>query len=71
MFPCHFMKSNGLNSTQRNLNQNLAEDIMMTFLLSSNQSAGHLSKLRDYFNTYHLNMSFSFEQEKKWKFVIS
>ena len=58
------MKSNGLNNTQRNLYQNFAEDIMMTFLLSSNQSAGH-SKLRDYFNTYHLNMSFSFEQEKK------
>ena len=32
-------------------------------------SAEHLSKFCDYFNTCHPNMSFSFEQEK-WKVVI-
>ena len=34
-------------------------------------TAEHLSKFRDYFNTCHPNISFSFEQEKKWKFVIT
>ena len=31
------------------------------------QSAEHFSKFRDYFNTCHPNMSFSFEQEKNGK----
>ena len=34
------------------------------------ESAEHLSKFRDYFNTCYPNMTFSFEQEKKWKAVI-
>ena len=42
------------------------DDIFVLF-----ESAEHLSKFRDYFNTRHPNMSFSFEQEKKWKVVIS
>ena len=36
------------------------DDIFVLF-----ESAEHLSKFRDYFNTRHPNMSFSFEQEKK------
>ena len=35
------------------------DDIFVLF-----ESAEHLSKFRDYFNTRHPNMSFSFEQEK-------
>ena len=42
------------------------DDIFVLF-----ESAEHLSKFRNYFNTCHPNMSFSFEQEKKWKVVIS
>ena len=38
------------------------DDIFVLF-----ESAEHLSKFRDYFNTRHLNMSFSFEQEKNGK----
>ena len=38
------------------------DDIFVLF-----ESAEHLSKFRDYFNTRHPNMSFSFEQEKKGK----
>ena len=34
------------------------------------KSAEYLLKVRNYFNTSHPNMSFSFEQEKKWKVVI-
>ena len=37
MFSCHFMKSNGLNSVLRNLNQFFTEDMLMTFLFSSNR----------------------------------
>ena len=37
MFSCHFMKSNGLNSVLRNLNQLFTEDMLMTFLFSSNR----------------------------------
>ena len=37
MFSCDFMKSNGLNSVLRNLNQFLTEDMLMTFLFSSNR----------------------------------
>ena len=33
MFSCHFMKSNGFNSTQSNLNQFFTEDMLMIFLL--------------------------------------
>ena len=42
------------------------DDIFVLF-----ESAENLSKFRDYFNTRHPDMSFSFEQEKKWKVVIS
>ena len=35
------------------------------------KSAERLLKFRNYFNTSHPNNSFSFEQEKKWKVVIS
>ena len=42
------------------------DDIFVLF-----ESAEHLSQFRNYFNTCHPNMSFSFEQEKKWKVVIS
>ena len=42
------------------------DDIFVLF-----ESAEYLSKFRDCFNTRHSNMSFSFEQEKKWKVVIS
>ena len=38
------------------------DDICVLF-----ESAGHLSKFRDYFNNRHPNMSFSFEQEKNGK----
>ena len=38
------------------------DDIFVLF-----ESAEHLSKFRDYFNTCHPNMSFSFEQEKNGK----
>ena len=38
------------------------DDIFVLF-----KSAEHLSKFRDYFNTCHQNMSFSFEQEKDRK----
>ena len=38
------------------------DDIFVLF-----KSAEHLSKFRDYFNTCHQNMSFSFEQEKDGK----
>ena len=38
------------------------DDIFVLF-----ESAEHLSKYRDYFNTRHPNMSFSFEQEKNGK----
>ena len=38
------------------------DDIFVLF-----ESAEHLSKFRDYFNTRHPNMSFSFEQEKNGK----
>ena len=38
------------------------DDIFFPF-----KSAGHLSKFRDYFNTCHPNMSFSFEQDKNEK----
>ena len=38
------------------------DDIFILF-----ESAEHLSKFRDYFNTHHPNMSFSFEQEKNGK----
>ena len=38
------------------------DDIFVLF-----DSAEHLSKFRDYFNTRHPNMSFSFEQEKNGK----
>ena len=37
MFSCHFMKSNGLNSAERNLNQFFKENILMRFLFSSNR----------------------------------
>ena len=37
MFSCHFMKSNDQNSAQRNLNQFFTEDMLMTFLFSSNR----------------------------------
>ena len=37
----------------------------MTFLFSWNRL--NISKSRDYFNTCHPNMSFSFEQEKNGK----
>ena len=64
MSSCHFMKSNGLNSVLRNLNQffyrRYVDDIFVLF-----ESAEQLSKFRDYFNARHPNMSFSFEQEKK------
>ena len=42
------------------------DDIFVLF-----ESAERLSKFRDYFNTRHPNMFFSFEQEKKWKEFIS
>ena len=46
------------------------DDIFVLF-----KSAEHLSKFRDYFNTCHQNMSFSFEQEKDgklcWQFISS
>ena len=35
------------------------------------EPAEDLSKFCDYFNTGKQNMSFSFEQEKNWKVVIS
>ena len=38
------------------------DDICILF-----KSAEHLLKLRDYFNTCHQNMSFSFEREKDGK----
>ena len=38
------------------------DDIFILF-----KSAEHLLKLRDYFNTCHQNMSFSFEREKDGK----
>ena len=38
------------------------DDIFVLF-----ESAEHLSKFHDYFNTCHPNMSFSFEQEKNGK----
>ena len=38
------------------------DDIFVLF-----ESNEHLSKFRDYFNTCHPNMSFSFEQEKNEK----
>ena len=38
------------------------DDILVLF-----KSAEHLSKFRDYFNTCHQNMSFSFEREKDGK----
>ena len=38
------------------------DDIFVLF-----ESAEHLSKFRNYFNTCHANMSFSFEQEKNGK----
>ena len=38
------------------------DDIFVLF-----KSTEHLSKFRDYFNTCHQNMSFSFEQEKDGK----
>ena len=37
MFSCHFMKSNGLNSAERDLNQFFKENILMRFLFSSNR----------------------------------
>ena len=37
MFSCYFMKSNGLNSAQRNLNQFFKEHMLITFLFSSNR----------------------------------
>ena len=37
MLFCHFIKSNGLNSARRNLNQFFTEDMLKTFLLSLNQ----------------------------------
>ena len=36
-FLCHFMSSNGLNSVLKNLNQFFTEDMLMTFLFSSNR----------------------------------
>ena len=42
------------------------DDVFVLF-----ESAENLSKFRNYFNICHPNMSFSFEQEKKWKIVIS
>ena len=42
------------------------DDIFILFELDK-----HLSKFRNYFNTCHPNMSFSFEQEKRWKVVVS
>ena len=66
MFSCHFMKSNGLNSVLRNLKQffyrRYVDGIFVLF-----ESAEHLSKFLDYFNTCHPNMSFSYEQEKNEK----
>ena len=66
MFSCHFMKSDGWNSAQRNLNQfflwRYDDDIFVLV-----ESAEHFSKFFDYFNTCHPNMSFSFEQEKNGK----
>ena len=41
------------------------DDIFVLF-----KSAEHLSKFRDYFNTYHQNMYFSFEQEKDGKLSL-
>ena len=37
MFPWHFMKWNGLNSAQRNLNEFFTEDMLMTFFFSTNR----------------------------------
>ena len=51
-----------------NLNQfftDHGDDIFVSF-----KSAEHLSKFRDYFNTYHQNMYFSFEQEKDGKLSL-
>ena len=41
------------------------DDIFVLF-----ESAEHLSKFRNYFNTCHPNMSFSFEQEKNGKLTF-
>ena len=41
------------------------DDIFVLF-----KSAEHLSKFLDYFNTYHQNMYFSFEQEKDGKLSL-
>ena len=63
---CHFIKSNGLNSVLRNLNQffckRYVDNIFVLF-----ESAKHVWKFRHYFNTCHRNMFFSFEQEKNGK----
>ena len=66
IFSYHFVKLNGLNSAQRNLNQFVTEDMLTFFILI--ESAEHLSKFRDYCNTCNPDMSFSFEQEKNGKF---
>ena len=42
------------------------DDIFVLF-----ESAEHISKFCNYFNTCHPSMSFSFEQKKIWKVVIS
>ena len=67
MFPSHFIKSNALHSAKTNLTQlfyrRCTDDIFVLFEL-----AEHFSKFRNYFNTCHQNISFSFEQEKNEKF---
>ena len=60
IFSCHFMRSNGENSAQRNLNQFFTEDMLMIFSFSSNR----LNTSRNFVTVI---ISFSFEQEKNEK----
>ena len=62
MFSYRFMKLNGLNNAQRIFYRNYVDDIFVLF-----ESAKHLPKFHAYLNTYHPNMSFSFEQEVSGK----
>ena len=55
-------KSKGRRSLKWKWKWKYVDDIFVLF-----ESAEHLSKFRDYFNTRHSNMSFSFEPEKNGK----
>ena len=61
-----FYEVKWLELCQINLSHFFIEDMLMAFLFLF-ESVQHILKFRDYFNAYHLNMPFSFEQEKNGK----